>query len=72
MSSSRREAGHKLTSFVSTSVKYAWGIDAVQFAGFNKRSDTSPIFGPVIMASEECIFSIQNHHPFILPMSVRS
>jgi hypothetical protein len=48
------------------------GIDARQFARFNERSDTSPIFGPMIMASEECIFSIQNHRPFILPMSVRS
>ena len=36
-------------------------IDAVQFTGFNERSDTGPIFGPVIVASEECIFSIQNN-----------
>src|SRR5208283_2517325 len=36
-------------------------IDAVQFASFNERSDTGPIFGAVIVASEECIFSIQNN-----------
>jgi hypothetical protein len=56
MSSSRREAGHKLTSFVSHVGEVSPRIDAVQFAGFDERGDTSPIFRPVIVASEECIF----------------
>ena len=30
------------------------------------------MLGTVVGAGEECVLSIERHHPFILPMSVRS
>jgi hypothetical protein len=47
------------------------GFDAAEFAGLDKRSDAGPILRALIMPREECIFAIENHGPFILPMSGR-
>jgi hypothetical protein len=33
-------------------------IDGVQFAGFDQRSDAGPVLRTVIMAGEECVFSL--------------
>ncbi len=47
-------------------------IDGVQFAGFDQRSDAGPVLRTVIMAGEECVFAIEGHCPFILPMLGKS
>lgn len=44
-------------------------INAVEFAGLNKRGDGRPILGSSVMAREECVLPVQRNAPFILPMS---
>jgi transposase-like protein len=47
-------------------------VDAGELAGLDERCDAGPILRALIMPGEERILAIENHHPFILPMSVRS
>jgi hypothetical protein len=35
-------------------------IDAVQLASFDERSDACPVLRALIVASEQCIFAIEN------------
>jgi hypothetical protein len=48
------------------------GLQADELAGLDQGSDDGPMFGAAVGAGEECIFPIEGHHPFILPMSGRS
>ena len=48
------------------------GLDAVDLAGLDQRGDAAPGDAALIMASEERIFAIERHCPFILPMSAKS
>jgi hypothetical protein len=36
-------------------------IDAAQFASFDERSNAGPVLRPLIVASEQCVFSIENN-----------
>ena len=46
-------------------------LDAVEFAGFDQRSDDGPVFGVAVGAGEERILSVESNHPSIQPISVR-
>jgi len=35
-------------------------LDAVELAGLDQRSEDSPVFGPIVVTSEESIFSRQH------------
>ena len=48
------------------------GIDAVELARLDQRSDHGPMLGTAIGAREQCVLAIECHRPFILPMSGRS
>jgi hypothetical protein len=52
--------------------KIAERLDTVELAGFDERGDDGPMFGTAIRAGKERILAVERHHPFILPMSVRS
>jgi hypothetical protein len=47
-------------------------IDAVHFASFDERGNDRPMLAATVGASEEMVLAAERHHPFILPMSVRS
>jgi hypothetical protein len=47
-------------------------IDAAHLRGFDDGVDTSGALSAGIGATEEIILAAENHHPFILPMSVKS
>jgi hypothetical protein len=46
-------------------------IDAVQFAGFDERSNAGPVLRPLIVAREQRVLSIENNLAVILPISGR-
>ena len=52
-------------------VEVGEGLDAVDFAGFDQRSDTPPGDATFVVTGEEGIFAIERQFPFILPMSGR-
>lgn len=45
------------------------GLYAVEFAGFDQRSDAAPSDAAFIVTGEECVLAIEANRPFILPMS---
>jgi hypothetical protein len=47
-------------------------LDVVELARLDQRRDAGPVFGPLVMTSEERVLAIENRHLFILPMSGRS
>jgi hypothetical protein len=48
------------------------GFDAVDFTGFDQRSDAALGDAALIVTDEEVVLPAQGHHPFILPMSARN
>jgi hypothetical protein len=48
------------------------GFDAVEFAGFDQRTDDRPTVATPVTACEQMVLAAERHHPFILPMSGRS
>ena len=49
-----------------------FGIEVVELAGLDQRSDDRPVFRAVVVAGEERILAGERDRPFILPMSGRS
>jgi hypothetical protein len=43
-------------------------LDVVELARLDQRRDAGPVFGPLVMTSEERVLAIENNHPFILPV----
>ena len=48
------------------------GLDGSEFAGLDQRGDDGPVFRPGVVTGEDGVFAVQDHHPFILPMSAKS
>jgi hypothetical protein len=46
-------------------------FDAVEFAGFDQRTDDCPTISTAVTACEQVVLAAQRYHPFILPMSGR-
>lgn len=38
-------------------------IDGVEFAGLDERGDCRPVFGPGVVACEECVLAVQRNRP---------
>jgi hypothetical protein len=43
-------------------------LDVVELARLDQRRDAGPVFGPLVMTSEERVLAIENDRPFILPV----
>jgi hypothetical protein len=43
-------------------------LDVVELARLDQRGDAGPVFGPLVMTSEERVLAIENDRPFILPV----
>ena len=46
-------------------------LDAIEFAGFDQRTDDCPAFAAAIAACEQVVLAAKCNYPSILPMSGR-
>jgi hypothetical protein len=53
-------------------VQVSVGLDAVEFAGFDRRTDDRPTLTTAVTACKQVVLATERNHPFILPMSGRS
>ncbi len=52
-------------------VQVSVGFDAVEFAGFDQRTDDYPTISAAVVACKQVVLATERYHPFILPMSGR-
>jgi hypothetical protein len=50
-------------------VQVSVGLDTIEFAGFDQRTDDCPTISAAVAACEQMVLATEGHCPFILPIS---